>query len=128
MLLGALSVAFFLLFLQGVAALARMFFPGAVCNPAGPFGIALSFPILLIVFLLAAGFFLFQWWKEWDRSLEILWLLLLSAGTSNALERIVHGCVFDFLSLPGIPLFNLADVALSLSVVFLLVREFLKRG
>lgn len=54
----------------------------------------------------------------------LCWLLLLSAGGSNALERLIHGCVFDFLLLPFFPAFNLADVALSLSVVFLLWSEF----
>lgn len=118
---GVLAVAFFLLSLQAVAFLARtLFVEEGVCNEQGPFGLAAPAFALFAAFSVATLFFVWQWWKEEDERQGLLWLLLLSAGVSNALERLVHGCIFDFLALPSFPLFNAADVVLSLSVVFLL--------
>lgn len=79
--------------------------------------------LLLGAFLLASIFFLTEWWRETDRPSAFFWLLLLAAGISNGAERFFFGCVSDFLSLPLLPLFNAADVALTVSVVFLVWRK-----
>jgi signal peptidase II len=51
----------------------------------------------------------------------LLWIL--AAGGSNLVERLLYGCVGDYLKVPFFPIFNIADVVLSLSVVFLLWKE-----
>lgn len=124
LLFGVLSVAFFLSLLQGAAFLARERLRTDIfCNDAGPFGVEMDFPLLLFIFVLAAAFFLWQWWQADTRKMSVLWLLLLSAGGSNLIERVRYGCVFDYLHLPYLPLFNLADVVLTISVIFLLWQE-----
>ena len=125
MLRGALAVVFFLLCLQAVVFFVRtLILEEGVCNAEGPFGVTTPTFVFFTTFFLAALFFLWQWWREEDEKQGLFWLLLLSAGGSNALERLIYGCIFDFLALPFFPLFNVADVILSLSVVFLLWREF----
>jgi signal peptidase II len=54
-----------------------------------------------------------------------LWLIT-AGGTTNLLDRLFYGGVVDFISLPLLPAFNLADVAVCLGGFFLLV-DFLKR-
>lgn len=121
---GALSVVFFLLCLQAASFLARtLWLEQGICNEQGPFGALAPIWGLWGVFVVASLFFLWQWWQEQDTKQGLLWLLLLSAGGSNALERLTNGCIFDFLTLPFFPLFNLADVFLTISVVFLLWKE-----
>ncbi len=117
-------MVFFIVLLQGSAFLARQHLKsGVVCNGEGPFGASASFLVLSLVGVGAILFFMHLWWKEviWQRS--YVWLLLFSAGVSNMLERVLSGCIFDFLSLPFIPLFNVADVILTLGVVFLIWWE-----
>lgn len=121
---GILAGVVILGLLQGVMLLARRsLFSIGICNPAGPFGLAVSFWLLGGVFLLASAFFLWQWWHEKDSVNALFWLLLFSAGASNMLERLWYGCVFDFLHLPGLPYFNVADILLTASVVFLVWKQ-----
>lgn len=117
-------VVFFVAFLQGSAFLARQYLESVgVCNSEGPFGVSTSSLVLSLVGVGSVLFFIHLWWKEavWQRT--CVWLLLFSAGLSNMLERVLSGCIFDFLSLPFIPLFNVADVILTLGVVFLIWWE-----
>lgn len=124
LLWSTLSVTFFLLCLQGISLFAREYQKdGATCNSEGPFGIQINFWLILIAFFAATWFFLRQWWGEEGEKAAFLWLLLIAAGASNLLERLFFGCVFDFLALPFLPLFNGADVVLTVSVIFLLWWE-----
>jgi len=124
LLWSTLSVVFFLLCLQGIGFFAREYQrDGAACNSEGPFGLQINFWLILIAFFIATWFFLRQWWREEEVKTAFFWLLLLAAGTSNLLERLFFGCVFDFLALPFLPLFNVADVVLTVSVIFLLWWE-----
>ncbi len=124
LLSGILSVAFFVSCLQGISFFAREYQKeGVTCNTEGPFGVQVSLWLLLIIFFGAAWFFLRQWWKEEEKRRAFFWLLLMAAGASNLMERLFFGCVFDFLALPFLPLFNVADVVLTVSVIFLLWWE-----
>lgn len=128
MLLGVLSVTFLLGCFQGMAWLARLYQKvPALCNAEGPFGVAIPSFLLLLLFCGALFFFGRAWWYAQSR-LRVWWLLIIVAGTSNALERLFYGCVYDFLKLPGFPLFNGADVVLTVSVVFLIWWEMRHRG
>lgn len=119
-----LLVASFLFFFQVLAYSARsVFLEEAVCNTAGPFGIMLP-PILLGILLVGTwGGLSLLWWKHRNEDYSFVWLILLSAGLSNIVERLLHGCVFDYIAFPWWPVFNGADVALFVSVVFLVWRE-----
>lgn len=121
------TVVSFLLLFQGLGLLARTFPPQvSVCNRAGFFG--LPFPTILSLGLAVTvlGTLFFLWWKKRDEPISPLWLILFSGGLSNVLERLQYGCVFDYFKLPLWPLFNVADVALFTSVVFLVWREYRK--
>lgn len=89
-----------------------------LCNPGGPFGS--TFSLASSIFLLgAAGLLLFfgvQWWQEY-RSLSVwAWAFLFAGGLSNFLERIFFGCVTDYVRVGMLPVFNLADVLLTMGV------------
>lgn len=124
MLHSVLLVASFLFIFQVLAQSARrVFLEEALCNTAGPFGITL--PPVIFGMLLAgilAGICIL-WWRKRNEAHSFVWLILFSAGLSNILERFWYGCVFDYITLPWWPVFNGADVALFVSVVFLVWRE-----
>jgi len=55
---------------------------------------------------------------------RLLWLptgLLVGGAVGNAVDRVRHGAVTDFIDFPVWPAFNLADTAITMGVVLLLV-------
>ncbi|OGI10918.1 MAG: hypothetical protein A2Y40_10435 [Candidatus Margulisbacteria bacterium GWF2_35_9] len=46
---------------------------------------------------------------------------ILAGGSSNLIDRIFLGYVIDFIKVPFIPVFNIADMAINLGLVFLVL-------
>lgn len=60
---------------------------------------------------------------------RLVWLptgMLLGGAAGNLIDRAVHGGVTDFIKLPHWPQFNVADIAITLGVVILVLV--LERG
>ena len=77
----------------------------------------ISFVIPLI--LLGIGFFL---WKSWNRISEFEktgYVMIITGGFLNALERTIFGSVTDFISVKYFSVFNAADIAITGWVIFL---------
>lgn len=82
----------------------------------------ISFIIPLI--LLGIGVFL---WRSWNKISEIEktgYLLIVTGGLLNALERTIFGSVTDFISIQYFAVFNVADMSIT-GWVILLFWEFL---
>jgi len=78
-------------------------------------------PVLLIV---CAALALLVWYFARHRGLPLLWLptgMLLGGAVGNIVDRLHQGHVTDFVKLPHWPAFNLADVAITVGVVVLVV-------
>lgn len=63
---------------------------------------------------------------DWPARLGLA--LVFGGAISNAYDRGLRGSVIDFIELPHWPVFNVADSAISVGVVLLLVGSFLRRG
>jgi lipoprotein signal peptidase len=50
-------------------------------------------------------------------------VLVLAGGVSNIIDRLIYNGVVDFVSLWQFPVFNLADVFISLGAIWLVVNE-----
>lgn len=57
-----------------------------------------------------------------------LYGLVLGGGLSNLLDRLLRGHVVDFVDLPRWPVFNLADAAISVGVLLLVLSLMRERG
>jgi signal peptidase II len=71
----------------------------------------ISFFIPLILF--GIGVFL---WKSWNRISELEktgYIMIITGGFLNALERTIFGSVTDFVSLQYFAVFNMADIAIT---------------
>lgn len=93
------------------------------CNYGGPFGIIISRWLLIPVFLGVSVFLVVQWWGEESLSLEWPWLLIFSGGLGNISERFFFGCITDYIALPFFPVFNLADIFLTVGVIGILMKS-----
>lgn len=113
-----LSVAFFLwLHFWLRSWIAGMDTASAICNPGGPFGILLPTWLLFAIGFGAGIFLAVQWGKEKSLALEWPWLLIISGGAGNLLERELFGCIMDYIALPPLPVFNVADILLTIGVL-----------
>lgn len=92
----------------------------AICNTEGPFGTPFPEWLFLPISFGAGVFLLLQWRKEDSLALQWPWLLIMSGGLGNILERELFGCIMDYIALPGLsffPVFNLADILLTIGVL-----------
>jgi signal peptidase II len=78
--------------------------------------VVLVFTLIALAVLL--GYFTMRPSRPW------LWLptgLLIGGALGNLIDRIAHGAVTDFVKLPLWPAFNVADMAITLGVITLLL-------
>ncbi len=118
----ALASLFFLcggiLIDQGSKAWAvQTFAGGVICNPEGAWGIPVPNFFLL---MLSGGIGCWVVWKEWRQPSEgYVWMLFGAGAIGNMIDRFVYGCVIDFISVFSFPVFNVADIFLTLGVCLL---------
>jgi len=108
-------------------ALAVKFLP-TVCNLGFAFGVfpfsnLLSTVLIIVILVSIAILFLNQ------KGQSFALALILGGGFSNLVDRLIRGCVVDFVKWPvfaNLPAFNLADAAITVGVV-LLILNIIKR-
>lgn len=97
-------------------------------NPGGVFGIGQDFPALfLVATVLVVGVILFWARKIEDRRWLIPLGLVLGGGLGNVFDRLFRdtdGRVVDFIDLHVWPIFNLADSAIVIGVLLILIVGF----
>ncbi len=84
-------------------------------------------PVFLVFLMLFVLFFTsFLLWKSYPEYRAILVVLIISS-LGNILDRAFHGAVCDYISLEffiKLPVFNLNDIFISISLLFLLIIIF----
>ncbi len=98
-----------------------------ICNQGIAFGISGIF----LYFLLLIGVAFLFWQRNKIREvfldLPMLFVIIIASGASNLIDRIIFGCVIDFIDMKIWPIFNLADVFIFISAIILLLK-ILKEG
>lgn len=66
-----------------------------------------------------------HWWRRRQAGLveQSSYAIIVGGGAANAVDRLVDGSVVDFLHLSGWPIFNLADVALVMGALLLVLAH-----
>jgi len=105
---------------QTTKILAERVFP-IVCNGGVAFGIRAGGSVLSAVVLIILLFLL-----KFEKKRENLTVLVLifAGGLSNFVDRIIFGCVRDFINFGIFPIFNFADVAVTLGVALFVYLVF----
>ena len=89
------------------------------CNTGFAFGIgqsALSGLISSLVLLVV----IYALYKEQKKLTYLALSLVIGGGVSNLIDRLIRGCVVDFIDLRIWPAFNLADSAVTIGIGFLI--------
>lgn len=117
-----------------------------ICNPGIAFGLEVPYLYLLLFFgFVCIGLFFWKnvGWKiessseklklekkksHFRFSIPLFSFLLITAGAlSNILDRLHYGCVIDFIDLGFWPVFNLADVYITIGAGMLLLNILTKK-
>lgn len=96
-----------------------------VTNTGSAFGLFKSlnwfFMLFSVAVIIAIFYYLRRKIDEKEKFLQLAIGLLLGGTIGNMADRIIYGAVTDFLDFRIWPVFNAADSAVSLSVVFLII-------
>jgi signal peptidase II len=97
-------------------------------NTGVAFGLFPNFAWALVIFffLLLLGFNVTRKQSEWSFTLfedTVYYSLILGGGLSNFADRLFFGHIRDFIDLKIWPVFNLADVAISVGVFLLFLKQ-----
>lgn len=79
--------------------------------------------ILMFVTLFIVGMILFNYDKI-ERNLHFYFALIIGGAIGNLIDRVLYGYVVDFFDFRVFPVFNIADSAISLAGIFILISLF----
>jgi len=113
-----------------------------ICNQNLAFGLP-PLKIFIGLFVLVFSFFVFNFKFKiinlksisnlkckilnWDKITVLSIILIVSGGISNIIDRINLGCVIDFIHLPFWPVFNFADIYITIGIILLIKKYILKK-
>lgn len=95
-----------------------------VTNTGSAFSLFRGFNLIFILFsviVIAAIFYFIKQIKNNEKLLQFCMGLLLGGTTGNLIDRLFYGAVTDFINFRIWPVFNVADSAVTISVMFLIV-------
>lgn len=95
-----------------------------ITNSGSAFGLFKGFNLFFILFsaaVIAIVLYYSKKIKETERALQFAVGLLLGGTMGNLMDRIFYGSVIDFLDFRIWPVFNVADSAVTISVIFLII-------
>ncbi|MFH0969730.1 MAG: signal peptidase II [Patescibacteria group bacterium] len=94
-----------------------------ICNPNIFWGIKIPNDIFYAFWGLIIAVLLMLLFKKSLIYNSIFIILIIAGAASNMIDRLLCGCVVDFINLKLWPVFNLADVFIVCGALFLLVRQ-----
>ena len=109
-----------------------------ICNPNIAFGLSFSLvfsiilPVLFFLLLFNLKFQIFNLKSTSKFKFKISnfsnqgilpIILIISGGASNVLDRLYFGCVVDFIDLKFWPVFNLADVYITIGAIVIIYKK-----
>ncbi len=95
-----------------------------VLNTGTLFGLMKNASWFFVIFAMAVSVFLILKYKTFPDNLQPILGLILGGALGNLVDRLLYGAVIDFIDFHFWPSFNVADSAITIAVILLLVREY----
>ena len=112
---------------QTIPVIKNIFHLTYITNSGSAFGILKGWQLPLIFFSVAVIGFIFYYLNkisEKEKSLQVFVGFVLGSAIGNLVDRILYGHVIDFLDFRIWPVFNVADSAITLGAVLVILSFF----
>jgi signal peptidase II len=108
---------------ESIVIIKNIFHLTYVTNTGSAFGLFKGINIFFIFFSVIVIFLLLYFIKKTNKKEKLMMFafgLLLAGTVGNLIDRIIHGAVIDFIDFRVWPVFNIADIAITVSVFILI--------
>ncbi len=101
----------------------------SMCN----YGIAMGIILPQIIFVILWGVIMmcviYFWLQKISEKffIQLPYILILSGGVSNIIDRFYYGCVVDYIPFLNISSFNIADAFITIGAVLILGHNFFEK-
>jgi signal peptidase II len=118
-----LNAKIFFLFATLVALdqFAKYIFFSSICNQNIAWSIPIAPAIFYFAWIVIIGFLIFLFFKANLYYQKIFLIAIFSGAISNIIDRFRLGCVIDYIDIKIWPVFNLADVYITIGVILILL-------
>ena len=99
-----------------------LFSENSVCNKNIAWSLSAAPGFFYFLWAIIFIFLMFLLLKSKNYFEKIFLVLILSGAVSNIIDRIMHGCVVDFIDLKFWPVFNLADIYITIGIAMLILN------
>jgi signal peptidase II len=100
---------------------AKYIFSVSICNQNIAWNLPVAPAIFYFIWTVIIAVLIYFFLQTKNISQKIFLTVVFSGAISNMLDRVRLGCVVDYIDLKFFPVFNLADVYITLGVIFLIV-------
>lgn len=100
---------------------AKNIFSTYLCNPNIAWSLPIAPAIFYFVWTLIIAALVYTFFLSKKHSQKLFLVLIFSGALSNLIDRIRLGCVVDFIDLGIWPVFNLADIYITIGIIFLII-------
>ena len=121
-------IQLFFLFVLLIASdqfLKLLFLENSVCNKNLAWSIPTASGVFYFFWLIIFSLLIYYFLKSKNYFEKIALTFILSGAVSNMIDRIVHGCVVDFINIKIWPIFNLADIYITIGIIVLITIKIL---
>ena len=109
---------------QSIPIIKNIFHLTYVTNSGSAFGLFKGMNVFFMIFAIIVIIAIYKYLnkiKNNEKILQIAVGLLLGVTIGNLIDRVMYGSVIDFLDFRIWPVFNIADSAVTISIIFLVI-------
>jgi signal peptidase II len=99
---------------------AKYIFSTSICNKNIAWSIPIAPAIFYFVWIVIIVILIYAFLNAKIIGQKYFLILIFSGAISNLLDRLRLGCVIDYIDLKFFPVFNLADVYITIGIIFII--------
>ena len=94
-----------------------------IVNTGTALGLFKNAHMFFMMFAVAVSAFIVVEHQNFKKNTQMIAALVLGGAMGNVVDRVMYGAVIDFIRVPFWPAFNIADSAITIAIILLLVQE-----